>query len=172
LFKDETKTPDQESFMIWDSYGINAFKPDKGKNRLKELNKDQLAAFFNAVTAEGRYDYVLADLGDHFSDESLWMIRQCDKIVSIVSEPQRQSERQERFTAYLRFALGNRVESDLICVHNMNRTKEDATFSFAEDICIDYDPDSIAADGDIYSISIDQDFGIGIKALSQKLIKS
>ena len=166
LFKNRSPL-DLESFLLWDRYGVRAFNPDKGKNRLKELNIEQLAVFFDAIASD-RFEYVLIDMGECFSAAAAWVLQQCDKIIAITADPE-ENERELRFLTYLRFLLGRKAESDLIRVRNRVSRSPEYEEDESELLLIDYDPESVVRKADANPISIDQGFGSGIKALSKKI---
>jgi len=184
LFKTEGHKPDAEAFMLCDKFGVKAFMPGRGRNRLRELDSEKMALFFKEISESGAYDYILVDMGESFGDEVKWIFNICHKIV-VVSPPEGEhDERQSRFLKYLQFVVGKSSENTIIPVVNKINDREDIkdrkdrkdikdredVLNDDESVYIEFDPDSIDGSGEIIEISIDQDFGAGIKNLVKKII--
>jgi cellulose biosynthesis protein BcsQ len=107
LFKTEAEKPDLRAFVIRDKYGIEAFMPDKGRNRLRELNQGEMAVFFKEIASCGEYDYILADMGESFCEELKYIFSVCHKAVAVLSAEYNSDERERRFLNYLRFVIEN-----------------------------------------------------------------
>jgi len=169
LFKNDNRKPDHEAFMIFNKYGIGAFRPDKGRNMLRELDTDKLNLFFKEVSKGGVYDYILVDMGECFSDEMKWVLSVCHKVVVILTSDIEEDERQRRFRKYLRFSMGAGCEETFISVINKVYNR-DGVSETDDTVYIDFDEDSIINTDGIFEISIDQDFGVGIKSLMKRIL--
>jgi len=119
LFKPGGKKPDARAFMIRDKSGVEAFMPDKGRNRLRELTATELAVFLNGLAESGIYDYILLDMGESLSPEFKWLFKFCHKTVAVLSPEWEGNEREQRFLDCLRFVsekepvkLCNNLEGD------------------------------------------------------------
>ena len=169
LFKNDDKKPDCGAFMIFDKYGIGAFRPDKGRNRLRELDTEKLNVFFKEVSENGGYDYILVDMGECLGDEAKWILSICHKAAVVLSADFEKNERQKRFLNYLNFIMGESWEKKRINVINKVADRENADEE-ENTVYIDFDVDSIINTGEVVEISIDQDFGTGIKDLAKKIL--
>jgi len=177
LLKDDKKRPDSGAFMLTDNYGVNAFMPDKGINRLRELTSNEMNLFFKEISSSGGYDYIIIDLGESFSEKVKWIFKICNRIV-VISHLQKmlRNERGERFLKYLRFVTGKTEDDIFVNVINMVKHEDEILEALAsesiddESIQIEYDPESITYTDELTEISLDQDFGTGIKMLLKKII--
>ena len=170
LFKAQGQNPNNEAFMLCDKFGVNAFMPDKGINRLRELTMDEMTLFFKEISENGAYDYIVIDMGESFSEKVKWIFQVCHKIIVVSPPPeQERDDRQERFLNYLRFVTGESKEDVIISVVNKTKDREDG-LGTEENITIEFDPDSIVHNGEVFEISLDQDFGVGIKKLVKQMI--
>ena len=169
LFKKEGNKPDNEAFMIRDRFGIEAFKPDAGRNRLRELSTEETAAFLNEISAVGSYDYILMDMGECFSEEMKWVFGLCHKAVVVLSPGGDTDAREQRFLKYLRFVMGGGSEEKEVIVHN-KVLERDGVPETEGRILVDFDEDSIDKSGEAIEISIDQDLGSGIKELVKRVL--
>jgi len=169
LFKKDGSRPDAEAFMIHDKYGIGAFMPDMGINRLRELNAEEVAIFLKEISDTGSYDFILIDMGETFIKDMIWLFNICHKVVAVLTPNGEADEREQRFIKYLRFILGNECCEKSVIAYNKTVDRE-CTFEADGRIYIDFDKDSIDDSGDMIEISIDQDFGAGIKALVKRMM--
>ena len=170
LFKAEGNKPDSEAFMIHDKFGIKAFMPGKGINGLRGLGSEKMALLFKEISESGAYDTILVDIGESFSEEVKWIFNICHKIVAVSPSAEwEHDERQLRFLQYLRFVIGESREDAIVPVMNKVKDREDVLDN-DERVNIDFDPDSIDDSGEIVEISVDQDFGAGVKKLIKKII--
>ena len=169
LFKNGYNKPSCDAFTLNDKFGICAFKPDKGGNRLRELDVEHLDLFFKEVSEGGAYDYILVDMGECFSDEMKFVLNISNKTAIVLAPGWENDERQRRFMKYLRFSMGGIGDEALVYVVNKVAEREE---SDAPDniIYVDFDKDSITNTGEIYEISIDQDLGAGIKELAKRIL--
>ena len=169
LFKSDGTKPDSGAFMIHDKYGISAFMPDKGRNRLRELDTGHLSLFFKEISENGGYDYILIDMGECFGDEMNWLLNACHKATVVLSPDMEGNERQRRFMKYLNFAIGDR--SGEVLINAVNKvTDRDNADEAGDTIYIDFDEASMVKADEIFEISIDQDFGAGIKELAKRIL--
>ncbi|MCL1809471.1 MAG: hypothetical protein FWG42_06895 [Clostridiales bacterium] len=168
LLKPGGNKPDAEAFTIHDKYGVCAFMPDKSANRLRELDAAELAAFLSEISTNGAWDYILADMGECFGKEAKWIFDACHKAAVIMPPEGKADERERRFLNCLRFAMGNGHEEKLVFVRNKAFEREEPDESGT--VYVDFDSDSINATGETVEISIDQDFGSGIRELVKKIM--
>ena len=169
LFKQGGKKPDAGAFMIRDKYGVSAFKPDKGRNRLRELDSEKMAGFLKEISESGSFDYILLDTGECFSEEIKWIFKICDKIAVILSPDGAGDEREQRFLTYLNFITGSMFSDKHVTARNKVVAGEE-TETDDGIICLDFDDDSIRDFDGIIEVSIDQDFGTGIKKLTKEIL--
>ncbi|MCL1982256.1 MAG: AAA family ATPase [Clostridiales bacterium] len=169
LLKPNGKKPDSEAFMISDKHGVHAFMPDKGANRLRELDVLEMAQFFKEISGSGAWDYILVDMGECFGEEVSWVFSACHKIAVVLPSGRRTDERESRFMDYLRFTIGEGGGDKLVEVRNKALDREGAMESEGA-VYVDFDSDSIDTGGETVDISIDQDFGSGVRELMKKIM--
>jgi len=169
IFKREGNIPAAEAFMVFDKYGTGAFMPGEGKNRIKELTAAETAEFFKFITESGSYDYILVDAGECFTPQTESILRSCHRAVAVLPGPGEPDEREKRFIRYLNFILGDKASEKIVIARNKitnsdNEPKEEGH------IYIDFDPESFDSSRGITEISIDSDFGTGIKELVKRVL--
>ena len=148
LFRPEGVKPDAGAFMISDKFGVEAFMPDKGRNRLRELDGEEMASFFTEIAENRAYDYILVDTGECFCEAFKWIFSVCHKTAAVLSAEEDVNERERRFVDYLRFAS----EKEPLIIYNK------------------FDGDSIETSGNVTNVSIDFDFGTRIKEFVKKIL--
>ncbi|MEA4986491.1 MAG: hypothetical protein VB095_00280, partial [Anaerovorax sp.] len=68
-------------FQYQDSYGIELFYPSFGENELCTLSIDEIRIFIESISMIGNYDYIILDIGNHFSNEVAYWIEHCNLCV-------------------------------------------------------------------------------------------
>ena len=167
LFRKEGNRPSHEAFVMYDKYGTAAFKADSGRNRLRELSTEEMGVFLEEISNSGSYDYILIDMGECFSEQMKWVFNSCHRVVAVLA--QAGEERERRFLKYLRFILADESDDRTVITHNKTVDRE-SLFSEETEVFIDFDEASIDKSGETIEISIDQDFGSGIKELVKMVL--
>jgi len=165
LFKPGGNKPDAEAFMIGDKFGIKAFVPSMGKNELRELTAEQKTAFLQELATSGTYDYILVDMGESLFEEARRILNISNRIIVVSEFSTIENVREKRYIEYLQYE----TNENLITVFNKVTEPEEIAFD-SQNIYIEFDPESIKTAGEIIEISIDQDFGVGIKELVKRII--
>ena len=175
LFKQGGGKPDSEAFMVSDKYGVKAFMPAFGLNKIRELDDGKMSLFFEELAACGAYDYILVDMGESFNRGTKWIFNISSKIIVVSDSGRTKNVRESRYLEYLKFVVGNDAsETDIITVRNKVVDGEDEDAGDPDEgdglVYIEFDPDSMENFGAISEISIDRDFGVGIKRLMKLVV--
>ena len=118
LLKKNGKAPFIESYIVKDEYGVEAFSPEKGRNPLKKLNGRELCTFLDAVISDGRYDTLVIDIGGSLSENDIMCLDMAEKIC-IVTLPENNKYREEKYVRYLLCKCGEHVMNKIVKVVNM-----------------------------------------------------
>ena len=169
LFKAGGNRPDNEAFMIYDRFGMAAFKPDTGKNRLRELSTEEMALLLKEMSAIGSYDYILIDMGECLSEETKWVFGFCHKTVAVLSPECDTDMRERRFLKCLNYAMASESGERVVNVWNKIIDRDCGSDNDGR-ILVDFDEESIYKSGEVTEISIDQDLGSGIKSLVKRVL--
>jgi len=165
-----------EPFLIQDRYGYERFRKVGGRNPLRELDSEEFNVFMNSIIRTGRYDYILIDSGNHFSDSLLLLMKKSHKLC-IVESSCRSIDRGQILESFLKQRVGDGFSAK--CVKTMNHysygeeqlsDRTNGAASGANPVSIDYDPQSFNRSGTLEQPSIDLDFGKGIKQLAKLLV--
>ncbi|QIB69264.1 hypothetical protein Ami103574_07980 [Aminipila butyrica] len=176
-----------EGAVLCSSYGVLAFSPAAGRNPLKELTMAEWSDFLEALQKAAPLDYIFVDGDDTLGEEGIWLASVCQHIC-LVSRPE-QNQRQERYGRYLEHCLGRQVWDKMIWVVNFaedeNRGEAGREFIPAAEVAwgngqtvktvyVERDEASFIhgqrTDGSAFTtISIEREFGTGMKQLSSEL---
>ncbi|MGN0711323.1 MAG: hypothetical protein ACI4LO_06135 [Anaerovoracaceae bacterium] len=141
------------SYTAKDDFGVSCFSVCNEKNPLKLLSEDELFEFLCGIRASGEYDYVIIDGSSNLEENELMLMKFCHGICQV----ERSDGEKTNFTEYIKSYFGEEILSKFIKVKNFCREDNENP---EEDVII------INA---LENISVDTDFGLGIKELSQKL---
>ena len=169
LFKPGSKKPDFGAFMTRDRYGVCAFMPDKAINRLRELDVGEMELFLSEISNSGAWEYILVDTGECFSDEIKFFLDICNKAVVVLPPEEDAGERETRFMNYLHHVMGKGADERLLTVCNKSAGRG-GTEGAGRRIYIESDKGSLDSSGETIEISIDQDFGSGIRELVKNIV--
>ncbi len=176
IAKEDVMSSFIEPFLIQDRYGYERFKKAGGRNPLRELDSNELHIFMNSIIRTGRFDYILLDSGNHFSDLLLLLMKKSHKICIVLSSC-RSAARDRILESFLKQRVGDGFSAK--CVKTMNHYcygeehLSDPTYdpdSSSKIVAIDHDPQSFKRNGTLEQPSIDLDFGKGIKQLAKLLV--
>lgn len=109
-----------ECFTSSDDYGVETFYPSKGRNDLNYLSRDELMSFLKTISDSGRYDYITMEMKSDLTEETMFLLAQCGKVVLIRNDDPVSELKNRKFLAYMeRLDIINLKENFLLAV---NRT--------------------------------------------------
>jgi cellulose biosynthesis protein BcsQ len=171
LFKPDGEKPDAEAFMISDKFGVKAFMPGTGANELLKLDDEKMSLFLDEAGNSGDVDYILLDMGESLSDRAKSVLSICSKLIIVSQFDIEEDAQEKRYARCLQGVSGatNDLTENIIHVYNKITDLEEVAFD-GTGIYIELDEDSFKRHDGVIEISIDRDFGRGIKELVKKII--
>lgn len=178
LFREDSRDrfPFIESFLVFDSYGVEAFAPSPGRNALKSLSLEEMPHFIGAVTDIGRYDMIVMDLGCSLDQNALCCMEMAGNICLVTKGENRQKE--ERLVEYVAFAKGEAVIERMGKVINCCKQRswqEEETEALPEllkTVCrLPEDPQSFTAEKGLRIIRPEGAYGKGISSLADAVLR-
>lgn len=183
LFRDDCqeRMPFIESFLLSDSYGVDAFVPSPGRNVLKGLSTEEIQQFVGAVMDTGRYDIVVFDVGSSLDQNALCCCEMANHICLVAKEGGSRSK-EERLVEYMTFLKGEKLAERMAKVlnHYERRPLEERAETEPEERCeilrtvcrLPEEPESFNLQSGIRTISLDGAYGRGIKGLAGAVLHS
>ncbi len=181
--KDELLCSAPESFIISDSYGVETFYPSKGCNDLLYLQTDELVHFIKTLSDSSRYDYILWDMRSDLSEQTMFLLNLCNKIVFVQdSNPVSRYKNQK----CLEFLMRKKALPDpnrLVIIINKTEGSDidqkeepepdaeagEGDYTHVKRIYIEKDDCSFRNGPGSLDVDINHGFGIGIKELVKTL---
>lgn len=118
LFRQDDRAPFMEEYAVRDDFGVEAFAPSGGRNPLRRLDEKQMCVFLDSISAGGRYDTIVIDLGCGISDTDLLCMEIADRIC-FVTLPEDNRHREGRHMQHLICHLGESVMEKAVRAVNM-----------------------------------------------------
>jgi len=186
-----------EEFICSDEYGVEAFRPGRGLNPLRNLSEEEFDKFLDYLIMCGRYRVIVIDIGNSLNHLSLRTVDRSDRVCCICADRSGRREdpgelwlnessddfireeneeyeeiqeadcRQESYERYLKYRIGEDVAGKCIMVKNLCRPGESTENKGT--VSIENDPVSFTAHRGRTKISIDKSFGLGIKELADEM---
>ena len=172
--------PFMESFMISDDFGVEAFRPTKGRNPLIDLSSEEICVFVESVMSCGKYDALVIDAGTGLSPAAVTCLEMAER-VCLVSAEDADLLRETSYLQYLMAICGEDIIRKMIKIENMVRSRKYHDF-FAGDLgesgggIIDTDMiierDNIyTEEGSMKKVLLEGNFGNQISKLANKFIE-
>ncbi len=174
--QDENLWSHLDGFVVRDEYGVETFCSSAGRNDLRYLSKEELAYLINVLYDCCRYDYIICDFNNDLSDETLKMIDQCSKTVMIQSDNPVSEYKTNKLNAFFKKQDSMRFPDDFVYVMNRSRPnvqrsyQKHRTAAMPMTIYCENDCDSFCLSGEHLEVSINHDYGIGIKKLADHIL--
>lgn len=156
-----------ESFIAEDDYGTEAFVPFRGKNKLAGLDSDELYGFLEKISDCGRYDVIVIDYGTFFSEAAVKSFKMCRKLC-MVSDCRRREAKSDKLKKYIHQLSEGEYEDKIIYVKNKAAVFGSDDNS-SQEMILPYSKESFI-ENDIIRVTLDGQFGEGIKDLVIRLI--
>jgi len=166
-----------EAFTACDEFGVEYLYPSKGRNDFNFLKQEEIVSFFKIISESCRYDYIALDLKNDLSEDTLFLLSLCRKIIFIRSEDlvselksrkcmdyllQHNSlENMERILPVVNRAANPEAEKD----GNLNILSKNETAVFIEE-----DGNSFRFLSNHIDVDINHNFGIGIKKIADEIL--
>lgn len=168
-----------EGFTSHDEYGVEAFYPTKGRNDLNYLTQEELICFLKLISDSSRYDYIMMDLRSDLSEETLFLLNQCCKIILIQNDDPVSKYKNQKFLAYLSERTTFNYKDRIILTVNkvygheseMDNSKDFNLYN-SKSITIEKDESSFRYSLSHLDIDINHAFGIGIKKIVDEVVSA
>ena len=173
----EEYRPFFESFIVRDDFGIEAFRPTKGRNPLVELSSEDICTFVESVMNSGRYDTIIADIGTSMSQAAVTCLEMAEKIC-LISRETCSLTREIYYLQYLMTIGGEDMLRKMIKVENRVRLVMGSDFfndkADEEDALIQTsmtigENNIFSEEEGIYKVLLEGDFGRSIAQLTEIL---
>lgn len=166
-----------EGFIYSDDYKVDTFYPSIGCNDLKRLNTDELAIFFNSILYSKSYDYILLDLSNDVTDETIYLLSFCNNVIFVKDNSYVSEYKSNKLISYLNRFIGSESTKNFIWVINKINVIQDfedkPKKSFAQNrnyIEIESDNNSFVYKDKYLDVSINHVFGLGIKKIVDEIL--
>lgn len=168
-----------EGFTSHDEFGVESFYPTKGRNDLNYLTQEELINFLKLISDSCRYDYITMDLRSDLSEETLFLLNQCCKIILIQNDDPVSNYKNRKFLAYLSERTTFNFKDRIILAVNkaygheseMDNNKDFNLYN-TKCITIEKDENSFRYTLSHLDIDINHAFGIGIKKIADEILSS
>lgn len=165
-------------YFEMDMHGICRASYGDSLNPLSASGSGELYQFFEALSAVGGFDYIIADIPAEALRSAERVIEAADGIIWVEKHEASQA-RKERLESYLKLILGSDAGRRIIRLDNFvggHADEEESPgfeyeFEYEENgknkaLNAEYDPDSFCKDG----VKIDGTFGLAVKNIAHRLI--
>lgn len=166
-----------EGFTSHDEFGVESFYPTKGRNDLNYLTLEELIYFLKLISDSCRYDYITMDLRSDLSEETLFLLNQCCKIILVQNDDPVSKFKNRKFLAYLRERSSFKYKDRVILAVNKAyshesemENNEDFNLHNLKCISIEKDENSFRYAMNHFDIDINHAFGIGIKKIADEIL--
>ena len=176
----EEYRPFMESFVMRDDFGVEAFRPTKGRNPLLDLHPEEICVFIESLINSGRYDSIVMDAGTSMSAAALTCLEMAERIC-LIAGTSGDIERENNYLQYLVALASEDMIRKMVKVENMSKTDsvEDypvnhnwrgSTSMISTYITIAKD-NICSQEGKVRKVLLEGDFGNKISKLTNKLLE-
>lgn len=165
-------------FLLSDEYGVCTFASASGRNPLLDLNEEELIQFLGYLVGSPGFDNILVDCGNSGGLAQIAHLKLADRHVYVGRQEENQLRKHNFFT-WLQKSMGEIPHPDPIVVTNFYRDDEMednekcetvSSLGESEPIEIYEDPGSFSVSDNASQIKLDQNFGVGIRDLTRKIV--
>ncbi|HYE69370.1 MAG TPA: hypothetical protein VEA58_12205 [Anaerovoracaceae bacterium] len=168
-----------EGFTSHDEFGVETFYPTKGRNDLNHLTQEELICFLKLISDSCRYDYITMDLRNDLSEETLFLLNQCGRIILIQNDDPVSKYKNSKFLAYLSerttFNFKDRIILAINKVYGLESemdNSKDFNLYHSKSITIEKDDNSFRYTLSHLDIDLNHAFGIGIKKIADEILST
>jgi len=122
MFKGEV--PFIEAYILRDDYGMEAFAPVSGRNPLRNLDAEELLQFFSSVMDSGRFDVIIADIGNSLDESAAALMTIAGKLCMIKTG--KQDVRENSWRQFVRHQCGEEILEKIVEFSAAKEKNEDA----------------------------------------------
>ncbi|MDO4392828.1 MAG: hypothetical protein Q4C80_00235 [Bacillota bacterium] len=175
----EEYRPFFESFIVRDDFGIEAFRPTKGRNPLVDLTSAEICTFVESVMNSGRYDVIVIDTGTSISEAALTCLEMAEK-TCLVSRETGSFVRETHYLQYLMTLGGEDMLRKMIKVKNRVRlikgsdyfnNKADEDESILPSSMTIGENNIYSEEAGIYKVLLEGNFGNNISKLTNFIVQ-
>jgi MinD-like ATPase involved in chromosome partitioning or flagellar assembly len=173
LHKKNTEKLAIGSCIMQDEYGVSTFVPSKGRNPLRELEGRDFIKFINHVTQEMSCSELVLDCGTGL-DAAIVSALELSTKVCHVSGRNKDRNRKDAYLRTVSHRLGQSELFEMIEVLNFYDEPAPDSEELGKQvdknvIIIDEDPASFTELNGHRFISLDKNFGLGIRQIADRL---
>lgn len=164
-------------FTSTDHYGVETFYPTKGRNDLNYLTQQEVILFLKILSDSCRYDYITLDLKSDLSDDTLFLVNLCGKIVLLQNDDPVSAFKTGKLISYLGQMDLNGLKDRVILAVNRSYDADydhwdpsDTYFNQMKKFYIEKDENSFRYASGHMDIDINHAFGVGIKKIADEIL--
>lgn len=161
----DSEIPFLDSYIVRDTYGVEAFAPSRGMNPLCGLNERDTQLLIASIADSGRYDVIVIDLGTCVAEAAMAAGKLADRIVNVTGTGE-VTVREEQYKSHLMVMTGDIGEKKSLRVINGSKPECE---EISEGIYVSKNLNLIQ--GKIKEITLDGEFGDDIRKLTDLITK-
>ena len=165
-----------DGFISTDEFGVDYFPSSNVINDLNLLSKNELDYLIKILSDSCRYDFIIFDLNNNLSEETLFVMEQCNKIILVQNNSFASVYKNEKMLNYINNVNPSKL-TDIFCITNEIEDLENALLKNKEleinrlkNIYIEKDESSFHLLDNYLEININHSFGVGIKKVSDEIL--
>ncbi|MEG0430159.1 MAG: hypothetical protein RR536_01045 [Anaerovoracaceae bacterium] len=151
-------------FLGTDEVGVNGFKYNDGTNLLNKISSNEFSCFLRSLMSAVLFDYIIFDIGNNLSENSMEAIKISKKIVFIKEFMNKKKDIAHK--EYINNRFDGEKKLDLIEIQNKVSVSDEIEYN-SETIV--YDPYSFDEVDGKSIIHLDKRFCLNIKKITEKL---
>lgn len=177
--KNEAVCSRLDSFTVSDEYGVETFCPTGGRNDMNELTQEELIQFLKVISDSCRYDFVILDLKNELSDQTLFLLGLCRKIILIQNDDPVSRFKTHQLTTFMNTPALEKIRERFVLITNNtagtepeNEEIEKESVPHQKRIRIEKDDNSFQTVRNHLDIDITRTFGTGIAKVAEEIVSS
>jgi GTPase SAR1 family protein len=172
LFKksdEEKRISSTKSFIFVDSFGVNTFYPSGDQNQFSDLNLDEIKFVFDKICETNEFEFIVVDLGVENLEILYFLYNYSNNLLLIYDKSNFTQNKNNKLKDILIKKGSENLSEKIIKIVN----KKDLN-DFAEEgsLIIEYDPSSFRLLEYKIDISYHGNFFVGIRGITDYLIKT
>lgn len=173
--KNESFCSHIEGFVSSDEFGVESFNPSNGRNDLNDLNQEELILMIKLISDSNRYDTITLDLNSCLTNETLFLMNLCSKIIFIQNNNPISKYKCKKMIAFLTKLSAFIGKNRFLLVENQSSCTESEGYEEINDssfktIYIEKEDNSFRYALNHMDIDMYHSFGIGIKKIAEEII--
>lgn len=164
-----------ETFTSADDFGVEAFFPSAGPNDLNDLTQEELICLFKVLSDSCRYDYLVLDCNSRLSEETLFLLNLCSKIIILQNDNPISRFKHRKLMDYMTMMSNFNDKNRFLFVVNQAEIEESIeNESLCNNGCntinVEKDENSFRLISTNMHIDINHAFGIGMKKIADAIM--